>query len=84
MTQDEVKIDIPERHKEFCKAVARLARDHGLYKFSGTFRPGYKDGWQGDISFGWESGRHEEDAGKISIQSQFYVHSHIDTVEKKS
>jgi hypothetical protein len=71
-------MDIPEPHVEFCRAVARLARDHKLYRFTGQFRPGYDDAWHGDITFSWESGRHGEDEGKIAIQSQVWVNTNVD------
>lgn len=67
----ENKIDIPARHQEFCKAVARLAREHGLDEFSGSFKPGWKDpdNWQDQISFCWEQGRHGEDSDRIHMSS---------------
>lgn len=68
---DETKIDIPERHQAFCKAVAALAREHKLDKFSGMFTPGFKDAdrWQDQIEFSWEQGRHGEDSDKIFMSS---------------
>jgi hypothetical protein len=65
------KIDIPERHQEFCRKVARLAREHGLNKFGAAFTPGFKDPdhWQDQIEFSWEQGRHGEDSDKLRIAS---------------
>ena len=77
MSAEKPKVEIPERHQAFCKAVARLAREHDLNNFTGSFRPGYDDEWRGDISFSWEQGRHGEDAGSIRIGSQFSVHAKI-------
>jgi hypothetical protein len=71
-------ITITESHQAFCREVARLARKHGLTNFGGSFRPGYGDEWRADISFKWETGRHDEDAGKISIWSQTSVNTSID------
>jgi hypothetical protein len=68
---------IPERHLETCRALARVAAERGLNSFSGKFRPGFRDGWDGDISFNWEQGRHGEDAGQISIWSQIHVNTKI-------
>lgn len=75
----EPKIDIPTPHQEFCKVVAKLARDHGLSRFSGMFMPGYKDqsNWQDQIEFSWEEGRHGEDADRIFISSTKRVWTRI-------
>lgn len=68
---DEQKIDIPQPHQEFCKAIAKLARGHGLDRFSGSFTPGFKDAtnWQDQIEFTWEQGRHGEDSDRIFMSS---------------
>ena len=72
-----MSVEIPERHQAFCKAVAKLAREHGLKSFSGSYRPGYGDAWRGDISFAWEDGRHGDAADRITIHSQFHVNTKI-------
>ena len=76
-----MKVEIPDRHQDFCRALAKLARKHGVSEFSGTYRPGFKDEWRHEISFKWSSGRHEEDVGKISIWSSLYVVTHVDGVK---
>jgi hypothetical protein len=74
-----MKIDIPDVHQEFCKAVAKLAREHGLDKFSGTFEPGFKDpsDWQDRIEFSWEQGRHGEDSDRLFMSSTKRVWTHL-------
>ena len=67
------RISIPERHQEFCRALARVAREHGVNKFSGSFVPEWKDDWSGDINFSWEQGRHGEDSDKLFIASTLRV-----------
>ena len=74
---DAPKIGIPENHQEFCKEVARLCRKHGLTKFSGSYRPHWKDQWDGDIQFSWEQGRHGEDSDRLFIQSQILAHTRL-------
>lgn len=65
------KIDIPQSHQDFCKAVCKLAREHKLQNFSGSLRPGYDDptGWDAQIEFAWEQGRHGDDSDKLFISS---------------
>jgi hypothetical protein len=75
------EITIPEQHQAFCREVARVARKYKLTNFGGSFKPGYQDEWRAGISFKWEAGRHEEDAGKISIWSQTEVNTNIDDRE---
>jgi hypothetical protein len=70
---------IPQRHQEICKALARVAREQGLNSFSGSYRPGDRDGWMGEISFRWSRGRHDEDANEIRITSEHFVETKIDT-----
>lgn len=67
------KISIPDRHQEFCKAVARLCREHGLTKFHGTYSPPFDDKWDGGIEMSWEDGRHGEDSDKLFISSHVRV-----------
>ena len=50
-------LTIPANHQEFCKAVARLCREHGLTQFNGSFRPGFKDPWRGEVSLACEHSR---------------------------
>ncbi len=68
---------IPERHIEFCRALARVAREHGMQKMNGEYRPNFQDGWDGDIQFVWEQGRHGEDSDKLFVQSNIRVHTKI-------
>lgn len=70
-------IDIPERHQAFCKAIAKLAAEHGLTSFQGSYKPKYDDGWHADITFGWEAGRHGDTADRIWISSNFHVNTKI-------
>lgn len=74
----EPKVDVPEKHQEFCRAVARLARDLGLNSFGLTYQPGYGDPWRGSIQCRWDTGRHGEDENKIFITSTMDVHTKVD------
>ena len=74
---DANKVDIPERHQAFCKAVARLAREHNMTNLTGRYRPGYDDNWRADIAFSWEAGRHGEDSDQIKISSELFVSTKI-------
>lgn len=64
---------IPEKHQEFCKAVARLCRKHGLNRFGGSYTPDFTDDWRDQIQFVWEQGRHGEDSDKLRITSTVTV-----------
>lgn len=73
MSDDQVKINIPERHQEFCKAVARLCREHGLIKANMSYSPAFEDDWDGEIQMSWEDGRHGEDSDKLFLSSTLRV-----------
>lgn len=73
--QMENKVEIPAEVKSFALQVARLAAKNGLQKFTGRFSMGWdKSKWREDVHFSWEAGRHNEDAGKIEIFSEFREH----------
>ena len=76
-------MEIPENHQEFCKAVGRLCREYKVAQFNGSFRPGYRDPWSGEIAFSWSAGRHEVDTEKINIQSQVSISTTIDAAHLK-
>ena len=67
--------------QEICRDMGKLAKKHKMIAFSGKFRPRLHNTsrWGGEISFRWESGRHEEDANQLYITSQFFVHTIVDT-----
>ena len=69
------KIEIPVHHQEFCKAIARVAREHGMENFSGSYRPKFRDAWHDQINFSWEQGRHGEDSDRLHITSSMHVHT---------
>lgn len=71
-------MEIPENHQTFCKALARVCREHSISKFTGTYRPGHRDPWRAEITLSWESGRHEDAVDKITIQSQMWITTNID------
>ncbi len=79
---EKVKVDIPENLQNICREIAKIARTHDLNSISGKFQPPYDGSWTGEISFGWEQGRHGEDSGEIRISSQFFVHTKIDEKQK--
>ena len=62
-------IDIREEHKDICQRIVAVARQLGLTKFSGKFKP--NDDWGADIQFSWEAGRHGYE-GTIKISSEYY------------
>lgn len=74
------KIEIPQSHQDFCKAVGKLAREHNLERFGGSFRPGFGDPWGETIEFSWEQGRHGEDSDQIKIWSTKRVNTRIGPV----
>jgi hypothetical protein len=69
--------DIPLDIQEFCKAVAKVAKDHGMSNLHGTFRPNWKSEWRHDVSFSWEQGRHGENADRITISSQVTINAKL-------
>jgi hypothetical protein len=80
MTGDQGKIEIPDHHQEFCKALARVAREYGVDNFSASYRPGWKDPWRETINLSWEQGRHGAAADKIHIHSDMRINTKIDPV----
>ena len=68
---------IPEKHIEFCKAVAALAREHELDRVSLQFRPGFHDDWRDEIVMNWEQGRHGEDSNRLMITSTVMVRTKL-------
>lgn len=73
MSEPESKISIPEREREFCRAVARLCRERGLRKFNGSYEPPFGDPWGDRVEMAWEQGRHGEDSDKLFISSTVRV-----------
>jgi hypothetical protein len=67
------KITIPQKHIDFCKAVAKLAADAGYYKFSLTFTPGFHDEWSDQLQMHWDSGRHGDTAHRVIVSSTVTV-----------
>lgn len=76
--QEKQKVDIPEDIQQICREIAQVARKHNLGSISGKLQPPYTNGWNREVSFIWESGRHGEDSGKISISSLLFVNTTID------
>jgi hypothetical protein len=72
------KITLPENHVEFCKALARVAREYGIDNLNGSYSPGWKDPWPNNITFSWSQGRHGADADKIWINSSVDVRAKVD------
>jgi hypothetical protein len=68
---------IPEKHLEFCRALAAVAKQFDVTEFSATFTPGFNDPWHHKINMSWEQGRHGEDNEKLSVASQVYVRTTI-------
>lgn len=68
---------IPENHVEFCRALARLAREHKMSNFSVQYRPSIDDAWRDDIKMQWQQGRHGEESDRIFIQSNVTVHTQL-------
>ncbi len=67
------KVAIPDNHVEFCKALAVLCKQHSLRRFSATYSPSFDDELNDDVTFSWNSGRHEEDAGNFAVSSVLRV-----------
>lgn len=77
MTEAVDEISIPDKHVDFCRALARVAREFGVDSFSGNFTPGFKDPWHRRISFSWDQGRHGEDSDRLYITSEVQVHTRL-------
>ncbi len=69
------KIDIPEELIQVCRDMAKVARQHGLTECSGKFKPA--GGWNGEVGFSWEAGRHGEDGDQIKVYSNFFLHTKV-------
>jgi hypothetical protein len=70
--------NIPERHQEFCKAVARLCAEYDLRDFRAQYNPGHGDEWGAQIEFSWADGRHHADRYRVSITSTLRVRAEVD------
>jgi len=66
---DKTESNIPQRHIDFCKAVAKLAAEHGLNSLGMSFRPGYADEWNGQIQMNWDQGRHGDSRHRLTVSS---------------
>lgn len=53
--------DIPQRYVDFCKAVARLAKEHKLRNLTAKFNPGFDSPWREQIEMSWERRRRTPD-----------------------
>ena len=68
---------IPEKHLDFCRAVAALAAAAGIGRASMTFTPGFGDEWRDEIQLVWEQGRHGEDSRRVFVTSTVRVHATV-------
>jgi hypothetical protein len=66
-------MSIPEKHLEFCRAVAALASAHGVDMFGLSFTPSFDDEWRDKITMNWSQGRHGDDAQKVHVSSTVQV-----------
>ena len=82
------ELKIPEVYQQLCKDIAGVIRKHqmnhsyftdetkqpgGVYSFTGKFSPMASGPEWGEIQFHWESGRHYDEIGKITITSNYRV-----------
>ena len=75
-------MDIPTKHIKFCQAVGRLARKYRLSSFSGSFHDLELAGANvKTISFSWDSGRHNDAVGNISIHAEAWLTAKVDENE---
>lgn len=65
------KINIPEELVQICRELAKVAQSNGLYSLQGEFRHPFE--WGSSVGFKWEAGRHNEDAGEITVWSNLQV-----------
>ena len=75
----EEKINIPEELQEVCRDIAKVAQKHGLRRLSGQFS--HRTAWGGNISFVWDSGRHNAESNELSISTQFFVSTKVNLIE---
>ena len=73
---------IPKKHIDFCKAVAKLAAENDLNDFSISFKPAFNDGWRDSISANWSSGRHRDGMNEIRISSNVQVFEKVGLYDK--
>jgi hypothetical protein len=75
---------ITELQKQFCREVCALAAKHELSALQGKFRSGFfqqiKSGESSDaeVSFSWDSGRHNANSDKIYVTSVDHIHLKLD------
>jgi ABC-type antimicrobial peptide transport system ATPase subunit len=85
-------MEIPEEYQQLCKDLAKVLRNFNyekgwmnekdwdkqktIYNFSGKMS--ISDHKMSDIHFSWESGRHGDSQGQISISSTIMVNTKID------
>lgn len=80
---DERATPIPEKYVEFCRAVARMARDAGIERVGLSIHPGFDDrftkdgGWNDPIQMNWEMGRHGDDSRNMAITSTVTVRAKL-------
>lgn len=75
------KDTIPEEDQEFCRKVARLAREHGLHDMRMQFTP--RSEWPSQIEMSWSQGRHGEDSGEVTLTSTVHIRQDIDVEVSK-
>jgi len=78
-------MDIPIKYIKFCQELGRLAREYELSSLSGSFhdldlaRANIKI-----INFNWDSGRHNDGTGNISIHAEAWLTTKVDEGEVAS
>jgi hypothetical protein len=70
-------IGIPENIQQICKDLVKVAQENGLHELNASFQPPIELGWNGEVSFSWRRGRHNEEVNEIEISSRFFVHTHV-------
>lgn len=73
---------IPKKHVDFCKAVAKLAADAGVNEFSMSFKPAFDDSWRDSINVSWSSGRHGDEMDQVRISSNVQVFEKVGLYDK--
>lgn len=86
--REESKFEIPEKYQKLCKDIAKVLVEFqsenynnksydGVYRFTGKFQPAGMKDW-GEVSFTWESGRHNDSVGFITIRSEIRIDTKIE------
>ena len=71
-------MELPKNLQQFCKDIAKVAREHGISTLEGKFHPGFDNDWSTTVHFNWKQGRHGAESGRIHMSSEQTITTKID------